>query len=409
MAQINLTLNQEEILELLGADKSEAFKALLTKSLNAVLKAESAQQLGAEPYERSKERCDCRNGFRERTLNTRIGSIVLAVPRHCNVPFKSMIFDNYSRSEAALMTTMAEMVVLGVSTRKVAKVMETLCGNTFSKSAVSEACKELDDAVNKFQTRPLTGEYPFLTVDATYFKVRENGRIVSKALLIAYATNQNGYREIVGFQACAKESKESWKEFIGSLKKRGLSGVKIIISDAHEGIVSAVSQVYSDVPWQRCQYHFAKNISEAAPKKYQAGLRAELNAMFQCETISEAPKKRDEIIAEYHDVAEAAMSCLDNGFESAMTIMVLSKGLRRYYRTSNHIERLNKELKRRSKVIGVFPNTQSLLRLMGSLLLHRNEIVQARRVFSSNTLLELQKLSPRLKKIAEEQRALLAA
>ena len=170
MAQLNITLNQDEILQLLSDNREDVFKKLLTESLNAILKAESTEQLGAERYERSEERTDSRNGSRERKLNTRLGTITLSVPRHRDKPFKTMIFDNYSRSEAALVASMAEMVVNGVSTRKISKVMETLCGTSYSKSTVSEVCKELDILVDGFKNCPLEGIYPFLYVDATYFK-----------------------------------------------------------------------------------------------------------------------------------------------------------------------------------------------------------------------------------------------
>jgi transposase-like protein len=347
MAQLNITLNQEEILQLLLEDRGDAFKSILQTSLNKILQVESSEQLKAAPYERSEDRTDSRNGTRERELNTRIGRIVLHVPRHRNAPFKTLVFDNYSRSEAALIASMAEMVVNGVSTRKVSKVMETLCGASFSKSTVSEVCKDLDKAVTEFRTRPLEGDYPFLTVDATYFKVRENSRIISKAFMIAYGTNSQGHREILGFGVYANESTATWTDFLMGLKKRGLTGVLMITSDAHEGILAAIGKVFPNVPWQRCQFHFIRNITDKAPKKYQAGLRAELQEMFNCKSIAEARKIRDRIIEDYHDVAEAAVSCLDDGFESSMTVMLLPVGLRRYYRTSNHIERLNKELKRR--------------------------------------------------------------
>ena len=356
MAQLNITLNQEEILQLLSKDHDQAFRELLRSSLNSILMAESTAQLKAEPYERSEERTDSRNGTRERELKTRIGRITLTVPRHRNVPFKTLVFENYSRSEAALIASMAEMVVSGVATRKVSNIMETLCGTTFSKSSVSDVCKDLDEKVEEFRNRPLSGSYPFLTVDATYFKVRVNHRIVSRAFMIAYGTNQNGHREILGFGVFDNESKPTWNTFLQSLKDRGLKDLLMITSDAHEGIQDAISKVFPDVPWQRCQFHFSKNISEKVPKKYQAGIRAELQEMWNCDTIDGARKKRDSIIADYKDVAESAMMCLDEGFESAMTVMTLPKYLRKYFRMSNHIERLNKELKRRSSVIGIFPN-----------------------------------------------------
>lgn len=412
MAQLNITLNQDEILELLAKNSGEAFKKLLQESLNSILQAESAEQLHATPYERTEERTDSRNGLRERNLNTRIGRITLRVPRHREQPFKTMIFENYSRSEAALVASMAEMVVNGVSTRKVSQVMETLCGTSYSKSTVSELCKDLDKPVKEFRDRPLNGQYPFLTLDATYFKVRENHRIISKALMVALGTNQEGHREIIGFGVYPNESKETWKNFLLGLQKRGLSGLLLVTSDAHEGIRYALSQVYPNVPWQRCQFHFSKNISEKAPKKYQAGIRAELQEMFSCETVAEARKKRDSIIESYADVAESAMECLDKGFESSMTVMELSKPLRRFFRTSNHIERLNKELKRRSKVIGIFPNEASLLRLMGAVLEERSAVMQNGKAVYSRTTYDtlLKSETPaKLVLIAQEQRHLLTA
>ena len=412
MAQLNITLNQDEILQLLTNDKDEAFKNLLQQCLNNILRAESDEQIGAAPYERSSARADSRNGIRERPLTTRIGKINLQVPRHRNVPFTTMVFENYSRSEAALITGMAEMVVNGVSTRKVSTVMETLCGTSFSKSTVSEACKQLDAAVNAFIARPLDGHYPFVTFDATYFKMRENGRIISKAFMIAYGTNEKGLREILGFGVYDNESDATWTEFLTGLRKRGLDGILMITSDAHEGILNAVGKVFPTVPWQRCQFHFCRNISDKVPKKYQAGIRTELQEMFNSKTLEEARKIRDRIISEYDDVAGSAMSCLDEGFEDAMTVMVLPEHLRKYYRTSNHIERLNKELKRRSKVIGVFPNSASIMRLMGSVLIERNDAMMAgRAIFSSKTYASLMQseVPKKLVIIAGEQQKLRAA
>ncbi len=412
MAKINITLNQEEILQLLVNDRDVAFAKLLQDSLNSILKAESTEQLKAEPYERSSERTDSRNGTRERGLTIRVGHFLLNVPRHRNVPFKTLVFDNYSRSEAALIASMAEMVVSGVSTRKVSRVMETLCGTSYSKSTVSDVCKDLDKSVSEFRNRPLDGDYPFLTVDATYFKVRENSRIISKAFMIAYGTNMQGHRSVLGFGVYSNESIATWTDFLMGLRKRGLTGVLMITSDAHEGIQHAIGKVFPTVPWQRCQFHFSRNITDKAPKKYQTGLRAELHEMFNCKSLAESRNIRDRIVNEYRDVAESAVACLDEGFENSMTVMLLPAGLRRYYRTSNHIERLNKELKRRSKVIGIFPNEDSLLRLMGSVLIEHSEAMQTERaVFSNNSLTALLKsdIPAKLIVIAGEQQRLWAA
>lgn len=409
MAQINITLNQEEILALLCEDRDGAFKKLLSSSLNAILQAESTEQLGAERYERTEERKDSRNGTRERSLQTRIGKFILDVPRHRNVPFKTLVFDNYKRSETALITTMAEMVVNGVSSRKVANVIETLCGMTPSKSMVSEACKELDKAVEAFRNRPLTEEYPFVMVDATYYKVREDHRITGKAFMTAVGTTRQGKREIIGFGLYACESRETWQDFLETLKKRGLHGVKMVTSDAHDGIIHAVRKVFPDVPWQRCQTHFSRNIMEKAPKKYQADIHARLQQMYQCSTMEGARKIRDGIIAEYRDVAEKAMESLEEGFESVMTVMVLPEDMRRYFRTSNHLERLNRELKRRSNVIGVFPDDASVIRLMGSVLIEQHEtyIARSRTNCRKEDIDKLDALDADLREIARNQQALL--
>ena len=411
MAHINLTLTQEEILALLSDNRDEAFRKLFQECLNSILQAESSQQLGASRYERTDARTDSRNGVRERTLQTRIGRITLQVPRHRNQPFKTLLFDNYSRSEAALLASMAEMVVNGVSTRKVSNVIETLCGTSVSKSAVSEVCKTLDDEVKQFRNKPLTKEYPFIMVDATYFKVRENHRIVSKSLMIALATTKDGKREIIGFGVYTSEAKNTWNAFLGSLKERGLHGVRIITSDAHEGIVDAIARVFPEVPWQRCQTHFSRNILDHAPKQYQEAIRAELLEMYNSETVEAARRKRDEIIAEYGDIAEKAMQCLEEGFESVMIVMTLPKSLRRYFRTSNHLERVNKELKRRSNVISVFPNEASLLRLMGSVLLELDERYSAHSKvhFAKKEAALLDSLAGQLKGVALEQHRLMAA
>ena len=408
MAQVNLTLNQEEILQLLSGSSEDAFKELLTKTLNQFLLAESTVQLKAEPYERNEERQDQRNGMRERDLTTRIGTLTLNVPRHRNHPFHTMLFENYQRSEAALITTMAEMVIDGVSTRKVSRVMEELCGKEYSRSTVSEACKGLDEAVENFQNRPIeAGRYPFLMLDATYFKVREDHRTVSRAFMVAVGITAVGEREVIGFGLYEDESNATWTAFVQSLKKRGLSGVIMFISDAHPSIRYAMGKEFPTTVWQRCQFHFLRNILDAAPKAYKAGLESELREMFNCESLTEARKRREEILADYADVAEKAMDILDNGFEDAMTVMMLPKEMWRPLRTSNCVERLNAELKRRSDVVKVFPNRASVLRLMGSVAIDCHEaMVQKKHLFYGTTL---GKITPetkaRLVELAREQSA----
>lgn len=229
--------------------------------------------------------------------------------------------------------------------------------------------------------------------------------------MVALATSEEGKREIISFGVYDIESKVTWKAFLNSLKKRGLHGVKMITSDAHEGLIYAVSETFPDVPWQRCQMHFSRNITDHAPKQYQTAIHDAVNEMFNQKTIEAARKKRDEIIAEYGDVAEKAMECLDSGFETAMTVMIFPESMRRYLRTSNHLERLNRELKRRSNVIGIFPNAASLNRLMGSVLLEHNEknLTTSCVRYKKEDLAALNTLDYVLKKEAEEQHKVLAA
>ena len=405
MAQLNITLNQQEILQMLGDDTGNAFKELLRESLNAVLGAESSEQLGAGRYERTESRTDSRNGTRERPLTTRIGTIVLDVPRHRNAPFKTMVFENYKRSEAALVTTMAEMVVGGVSTAKVGKVMETLCGRSFSKSTVSEACKELDAAVEEFVRRPLDARYLFALVDATYVKARVDHKVVSKALMVAIGLTHDGRKEVLGFGIYDSETTASWRDFLEGLKSRGLKGLKVITSDADEGAISAIGDVFPEAAWQRCQAHFSKNIVEAAPKKLQAGLRSELAEMFNCLDTAAARARRDEIIADYAELAPKAVEKLDSGFEDAMTVMELPRDMRRAVRTTNYIERLNREIKRRTKVIGVFPNPDSIMRLAGACIIEENDRWAAQaKMYYKPSIDELERKEEKLVEIARIQR-----
>ena len=368
MAQLHFTLDYDFFVGLFSESKDEAFGKLMEAILNQVLQAESAEQLGAENYERSNGRLDYRNGTRTRSLTTRIGKIELKIPRHRNTPFKTALFDNYQRNEQALIATMMEMVVQGVSTRNVQKVTEELCGETFSKSTVSEICKELDVPIKQFKERLLPERYPFIIADAIYLKAREDHRIRSKALYLAIGVNNSGHKEIIGFEVYDSEKRNTWKEFFENLKSRGLRGVDFVISDAHFGLVEAIKESFPGATWQRCQAHFTRNIIDKCPKKYGSGLASELKDMFNSSTIEEARRLKKEIIEEYQEIAGEAMEILDLGFEDSIVIMNLPSKYRIALRTSNIIERENREIRRREKVIGIFPNTESIIRLIGATL-----------------------------------------
>lgn len=392
MAQVNLTLSEQEVLQVITGNRDEALKFLLERILNELMQAESQEQLGASRSERTDSRTDYRNGVRERDLNTRIGKITLKVPRHRNEPFHTMVFDNYSRSEASLIAAMVQMVIAGVSTRKVEKVVQTLCGTSFSKSTVSKLCQKLDQEIYAFKNRSLDHmTAPFLMVDATYFKVRENHHIVSKAFLVALAIKNDGTREVIDFAVHDAEDIYAWKTFLNSIKSRGLDTVRLIISDAHRSIRAASAEIYPNAAWQRCQVHLMRNVLDATPNKYREGVKLELRGIFNAKDITIARMIKNELIKEYSDVAEKAMQILDEGFEDAMTIMCLPEYIRIVLRSTNILERLNRELKRRSDVIQIFPNTDSLLRLMGAVTMeYGDDQIKMQRIFTAEKLREIE-------------------
>lgn len=389
MAQLNFNLDYDFFVGLFSETKEEAFGKLMEAILNQVLRAESSEQLGADNYERSEERSDYRNGTRPRSLTTRIGKIELQIPRHRNVPFKTVLFENYQRNEQALISTMMEMVVQGVSTRNVRKVTEELCGETFSKSTVSEICRELDVPVKQFKERLLLEHYPFVIVDAIYMKAREDHRVRSKALYLAIGINNTGHKEVLGFEVYDSEKLNTWKEFLEGLKSRGLRDVDIVISDAHAGLVEAIKECFVGSSWQRCQAHFVRNILDKSPKKYASGLASEMKDMFNASTLEEAKRLKESIYEEYLDVAPEAMRILDEGFEDSMTVMALPSKYRTILRTSNIIERENREIRRRERVIQIFPNQESIIRLIGALLLDdHNDWSVAQRLFDMKAYYE---------------------
>ena len=374
MAQLNITLDTELLHELFTKDsRDQAFSKLLETILNQVIMAQSTEQLGAEPYERSEDRTAYRNGFRERDLTTRIGTITLRVPRHRNGEFSTTLFKRYQRSEQALVLAMIEMVINGVSTRKIETITEELCGKSFSKSTVSKLCEHLDPIVMAFRHRPLEKHYPFVIVDAMYLKVRDDGRVRSKGLLIATAVNENGNREVIGFQLNDTESETSWGDFFDSLKERGLSDVDLIVSDNHKGLVKAIKKCFTGTSWQRCQTHFSRNVLDKAPKSQQPLLKKHLKSIYQAIDLKEARRLMKDTLAIFETKAPKAMTILEEGFDDVMAVMSLPEKYRKRLRTSNSIERLNEEIRRRDRVIRIYPNEASVIRLLGAVLMEQDE------------------------------------
>jgi putative transposase len=382
MAQLNITVDSELLKGLFTADgKEQAFTELVSTILNQVLNAQASEQVGAQPYERSDERRAYRNGYRERELHTRIGTLELVVPRLRNGEFSTELFQRYQRSEQALVLAMMEMVINGVSTRKVSVITEELCGSSFSKSTVSALCSALDPAVTAFRDRPLECRYPFVIVDAIYTKVREDGRIRSKGLMIAIGINEQGCREVLGFACADSETEAGWTAFFNGLKSRGLAQVDMIVSDSHKGLVRAVERCFQGATWQRCQTHFSRNVLDACPKKLQPEIKAALKSLYEADDYATASMIRDSIVSRFQQNASKAVAVLEEGFDDVLAVLSLPLPLRRRLRTTNGIERLNEEIRRRERVIRIFSNEESLYRLIGALLMEIHDSWQAGRMY----------------------------
>jgi putative transposase len=347
---------------------------LLEQVLNQVLEAQVSEQLGAERYERTEERQGYRNGIRPRQLTTRVGRLTLRVPQVRDGHFSPELFARYQRSEQALVLALMEMVVNGVSTRKVTAITEELCGTSFSKSTVSALCAHLDPLVTAWNERPLGEQaFPFVLADALMVKVREQERVRSVAALIAIGINAAGYREILGIQLGDSESEGSWGTFFAWLKRRGLSGFDLVISDAHTGLVAAVQRHFQGCSWQRCQTHLAGDVLEAAPKGVRQELHEHLRALFEAPGLPTARVLLRALLDTYSSRAPNAMATLEAGFDDATAVLALPEPYRRRLRTSNGMERLNEEVRRRERVIRILPNRESAIRLLGAVLMERHE------------------------------------
>ncbi|WP_406687911.1 IS256 family transposase, partial [Rossellomorea vietnamensis] len=336
----------------------------------------------AASYERSTDRLDYRNGYYERDFTMSVGKIKLKVPRTRNGDFSPSIFEKYSRCDQAFVLSMLEMVINGVSTRKVTHIVEQLCGETVSKSFVSSLTQKLDPIINDWAKRPLNGTYfPFIFVDAMYIKVREHHRVVSKAVYIATALTEKNNREILGLMVDHVESYESWSRFFQQLKSRGLQSPKLVISDAHKGLQKAVLREFIGTSWQRCNVHFKRNIINQLPKKDSKEIRTMIKRVFEAVKIEDMRNFKEELMSQFSENKkyEKALAILDEGFEDTIQYMEHPEEIRPHIRSTNSLERLNQEVRRREKVIRIFPNTQSAFRLVGAVLFHYQETNYSKR------------------------------
>lgn len=363
----------QELLELLADRGFEGMAQAMQRLFNEAMKLERNQVLGAQPYQRTPERRGYANGFKPKTVETRLGRLELAVPQTRGVEFYPTALERGTRSERALKLAVAEMYLQGVSTRKVTAVMEHLCGREVTSMQVSRAVQALDDELTKWRERPL-GEIPYLLLDARYEKVRVGGTVVSCSLLIAVGITLDGHRTILGVSVSLSEAEVHWREFLAGLQARGLYGVQLITSDDHSGLRAALTARFSGVKWQRCQFHLAKNLFDHLPPNVsQEEASADLRAVFNAPNRAEADRLLGLMVSKYAPLAKKLAAWLEANVPEGLTVFDFPADHRRRLRTNNGLERLNREIKRRTRVASIFPNEASLLRLATAVLMETDD------------------------------------
>jgi transposase-like protein len=371
MATFEITIDDQKIQDLLQGDRGMA--ALLQPILNQLLQAEMTQHLRAEPGERTDQRRGWRNGSYERRLTTRVGTLTLEVPRDRDGTFQTRLFERYQRSEKALVLALMQMVVQGVSTRRVKKITTELCGREFSRQTVSRLAEGLDEQVAAWAGRSLEEQsYPFLVLDAMQVKVRRQGAVRATTVLLAVGISEAGYREILGLDVAFGETGEAWRRFIGRLKARGLSGVEVATSDAHKGLRQALEAAFPGLIWQRCQAHFRRNVLDRTPTALRDRMHELLDRILTASSPERAREAFGETCAELEGQADKALEVLE-GWEEATAVLALPAKYRRRLRTTNMLERFIEEIRRREKVVRIFPNEEATHRLIGALCAERHE------------------------------------
>jgi putative transposase len=355
-------------------DDPDFLRSLVERVVQAVLEAEMTAHLHAESYERSPERRGYRNGYKPRSLNTRVGTLTLQVPQDRDGTFSTHLFARYQRNEKALVLALMEMYVEGVSTRKVREITEALCGTSFSKSLVSELAGQLDTELDAWHHRPLSETtYPYLSVDARYEHVRQGGQIVSQGVLIVAGVRADGHREILAVAVADTESEATYQQLFRDLTARGLSGVRLVTSDDHRGLKAAIDRHFQGASWNRCQVHFTRDLLGMVGAGRRRELAADLREVFAATTREQALTTAESVAIRWEPTHPAVRRLLEDGIEDCLACLAFPMAHRARIRTTNGLERLNEEIKRRTRVVRIFPNPDACLRLVTALCVEQSE------------------------------------
>lgn len=375
----------EQFLEQLCGSGFDALPELFRILLNSAMQLERQKFLGAAPHERTEDRTGYANGYKDKTLDLRVGRTVVQIPQVRDAKFYPHCLEKGTRSERALKLTLAEMYIQGVSTRKVAAITQELCGFEVTSTQVSRATAELDALLKEWRERPL-GECAYLYLDARYEKVRQGGVVQRAAVLIAIGVDLEGKRQVLGVSVAVSENEVHWRTFLQSLLARGLRGVRLVTSDAHEGIKAATVSVLGGVPWQRCQFHLQQNASKYVTKQeLKAPVAADIRAIFNAQDHTEAMALLKRTVQKYEKSAPKLADWMEQNLSEGLTVFGFPASHRRLIRTTNGVERVNRELRRRTRVASIFPNEASCLRLVSALLMEISDDWQTDKAYLTLT------------------------
>jgi putative transposase len=355
------------------AEDPDFMKGLVREVLQQVLEAEMDETVGAAKSQRTEGRNGYRSGYYSRSLVTRVGNVELRVPQDRQGHFRTEVFERYQRSEKALVGALTEMYVQGVSTRKVKAITEELCGHEFSASTISRLNQNLDEELAKFATRRLEEEYPYLILDARYEKVREDGVIRSRAVLVALGVNWDGRRCVLAVELANRESTSSWTAFLVKIRERGLRGVEFVASDDHPGLKRAIAEVVPEAAWQRCYVHFLRNALDHLPRKADDDCLTELRWIYDRRNLQEARQDLAAWLKKWEERYRKLCQWVEENIEETLTFYRLPQSHHKHLKSTNMLERLNEELKRRTLVVRIFPNAESCLRLVRALAVEVHE------------------------------------